>query len=63
MRVFGSVELKVSAASGAGKRRRSSFGRAGPQRLQMSHVCSVRDADRLRLQVFDGLLGRSLAWL
>ena len=29
----------------------------------MSRVCSVRDADQLRLAVFDGLLGSSLAWL
>ena len=63
MRVPGSVELKVSAAPGAGKWRSASFGRAGTQNLQTSRDCSARDADLLRLAVFGGLLGRSLTWL
>ena len=60
VRVPGSVELKVSAASGAGKWRWASFGRTGTQNLQTSRVCGARDADQLRFGVFDSLLCRSL---
>ena len=63
MRVPSSVEPTVSAALWASNRRKASFGRTGPQNLQMSRVCSTRDADRLHLPAFGGFFGRSLTRL
>ena len=63
VRVPGSVELKVSAALGAGNRGWASFVRERPQNLQVSRVCGVRDADWLHLSAFGGLLVRLLSWL